>query len=86
MRVDTVALIQGVYEARSKTSGKRDFYNSVLKAINDISSPGPVTRRECEYAELLHALAELEPGSWVELSKLWKHLGDSLASAICVAN
>jgi len=86
MKVDTIAAIQGVYDARSAHNmSDDDFIKKVIHAFYDVSAPGPNGRKECEYKALLDRLSAIEAEAW-KWSLLWEHLGRSLSSGISVAN
>ncbi len=93
MQIDTVAMMQGVYDARDNGQISEQFANDVRNTILAISYPGPVGRSVCDYEHLLSALAVIEPGEGVlpefralELGLLWQRLGQSLSSGLSVAN
>lgn len=86
MRVDTVAAVQGVYDARSSHNLREDeFIKEVIHVFHDISSPGPNGRRECDYETLLKRLGSIEAEAW-KWSVLWRYLGKSISNGIGVAN
>lgn len=90
MQVDTVALLQGVFDARDEKLISPKFAESLHKAIYSVSLSTIRSRSFCKYDELMTALSTVEPEDgedWYQLSSLWKdYLGKSLASGITVRN
>lgn len=92
MQVDTIAMLQGIFNARDANEISSLLCKELHERISNISTPGKVGRPECDYTSLLEQLglaacAENVDGvEWIEFSLLWKRLGDSLASGITVAN
>ena len=85
MQVDQVAFIQGIINAHADGDISKTAKDKLLNAVYSISSPGPFRRLECKYSDLLHLLVDAE-SDWAQLAGLWKHIGASLSSGICVAN
>ena len=78
VQVDKTTLLQGVYDA--KICNK--FKERLILAVGDISYSDPVSRPVCDYDKLLETLPKIKPQSEIELSPLWRSLGESLASGL----
>jgi hypothetical protein len=86
MKVDVTAMWQGISDARDKDGIPQELYNDLWKAVSSVSYQGSVGRRVCDYGALLQALALVQTPHWFYLTKVWRRLGESLASGISVAS
>ena len=85
MQVDKVAMMQGVINAHTDKKIPDELYEELMKRFQRISKPGKVGRHECDYAELLKEISEVD-ARWLHLVRLWEYLGKYISSGISVAN
>ena len=92
MNIDSVAMLQGISDARDANEISDVLYTELCRRIDKISRCGETGRKECYYGDLLNELSlmifagRLDEIPNVEYARMWRLLGVSLADGIMVAN
>ena len=88
MKIDTVAMVQGIHDALAEGKISEEFKRKLVNAIYANSKPGPVGRQEISMRKLLRVIDEVEEAndSWNQWAQVWSRLGPSIASGLGVAN
>lgn len=86
MKVDFTAMWQGVSNACDAGEIDEKLYIALYERVRAKAFHGESGRLLILYSDLLSTLAPVEPTNYMQLVRLWHHLGTSLASGISVAS
>lgn len=86
MKVDYLVMWQGIGDALDAREIENSFYLELFDKVVCKTFVGKNGRKLIYYTDLLQALASVEPATDYQLVRLWRYLGNSLASGINVAS
>lgn len=86
MKVDFTAMWQGVSNAADAKEIDDGLLIALYERIRPLAFEGKTARLVINYSDLLCGLSQVEPSNYMQLVRLWRHLGTSLASGISVAS
>lgn len=86
MKVDTVAALQGIEDAKQTKRISTNICNDIKKAILDISIVGSVGRKVFDINLFFEKLAKIDfGGDSFEIASLVKIMGEAINSGLIVA-